>query len=191
MNESKKLPSQLNKIKTQLMTLIKSNPLDEKLVLVGKKQSYLDKIYKYSYYSINSGLISCYKINTFMKNVKGTSSIFSELGKPNLYSKIGDKTDYYEVANRFQHKGINIEAFVIEKEDPTLHLVFEPRQDFTLFYSLFDEIEDSNRKWDDHLRAISDVIKFERNETTSQIRINKDYLLDYLFIRNKALLIAS
>jgi hypothetical protein len=80
---------------------------------------------------------------------------------------------------------------VVEKEDPTLFLAFEPRQDFTLFYSLFDRIEDPCRVWEDRLRGTNDVIRFERNETTSSIRIAKNYILDYLFVRKKALLIGS
>lgn len=188
MVKEENLPSQVKETILELENLAKLDPLEGTFVLVGQN-GHLEK-YTDSFRSsfVGSGLIDPEAVSLTLKSVGYPGSIFHHLGHPELWGKPRGESGY-EVESRFDRNGIKIEAFVIVNEDPTGFMAFVPRQDFTLFYSLFDRVEDQNRVWDDHMRGVSDVIKLERSEMLSKIKVSKAYLLDYIFIRKKALLL--
>lgn len=182
------LPPQVNEIMSELKKKMELDPLSGSYVLVGQNgflEKYADS-YKDSF--IGSGLIDSSKASSVLKLVGSPGGIFHHVGHPDLWIRPGGESGY-EVESRFDTEIGKIEAFVIEREDPTGFIIFIPRQDFVMFYSMFDRAEGPNRIYDDHMRGVSDVVKFERNEMLSKIRIMKSYILDYLFVRKKALLI--
>lgn len=181
------LPSQAMEIVSELKDFTKLDPTSGSFVLVGQNgflERYGDS-YKDSF--VGSGLIEANKVSSTLKSVGFPGNIFSRIGHPELWE--GHGKSGYDIESQLDTVEGKIEAFVIVREDPTGFITFTPRQDFVMFYSLFDRIEGANRIWDDHMRGVSNVIKFERNEMLSKIKIMKNYILDYLFIRKKALLI--
>ena len=182
------LPSQAKAIVFELKKIAEIDPMSGSFVLVGQNgflERYADS-HRDSF--VGSGLIEPNKVSLVLKTTGFPTNIFHDIGHPELWEGPEGKPTY-EVENRFNTTGCEIEAFVIEREDPTGFITFAPRQDFVIFYSLFDRTEGPNRLWDDHMRGVSDVIKFERNEMLSKIRIMKRYILDYLFVRKKTLII--
>lgn len=181
------LPSQVKEIVTELKKIADIDPTAGSFMLVGQN-GFLernDDSHKDSF--VGSGLIEPNEISSMLKSVDFPGNIFPHIGLPELWES--RRESGYEVESQFEASGGKMEAFVIVREDPTGFVTFTPRQDFVMFYSLFDRIDEPNRIWDDHMRGVSDVIKFERDETLSKIRIMKSYILDYLFARKKALLI--
>lgn len=187
MNTREELPPQANELMLELKGKTELNPLSGIYVLVGQN-GFLERFansHKDSF--IGSGLINSRKVSSVLKLI-GSPCIFHDIGRPELWRRPSCESGY-EVERRLETAVGEIEAFVVEREDPTRFIEFTPRQDFVMFYTLFDRMEGSNRMYDDHLRGVYDVVKFETSEMLSKIRIMKDYLLDYLFVRKKALLI--
>ena len=181
------LPLQAEELITELKETANLNPTAGRFVLVGQN-GFLDRHdYTYRDSLVGSGLIDSNKISSRLKSAGVSWSTFAGIGRPELWEAKGKSR--YEVERRSEALDGKIEAFVIEREDPTGFVKFMPRQDFVIFYSLFDRIDGPNRIWDDHMRGVSDVIKFERDESLSKISIMKNYILDYLFVRKKALLL--
>lgn len=188
MKEQEVLPSQVNEVMSELKKKMQFKPLSGIYVLAGQK-GFLERCadsYKDSF--IGSGLIDSSKVSSILKLVGSSGGIFHHIGHPELWKRPSGESGY-EVESRFDTAVGEIEAFVVEREDPTGFITFVPRQDFVMFYSLFDRAEGPNRIYEDHMRGVSDVVKFERDEMLSKIRIMKSYVLDYLFVRKKALLI--
>jgi len=190
MSTGEDLPSQVKEVIRELKELAESNPLEGSFVLVGQN-GYLEKFAdSFRLSVVHSGLVDLNVVSLVLKSVGGVGSLPIGLGRPELWERPTGETGY-EVESVSDKKGIKIEAFAIENEDPTGSMAFVLRQDFTLFYSLFDRIEDQNRVWDDHMRNVHDVVKSDVNEMLSRLRVMKNYLLDYLFIRKKALLLLN
>jgi hypothetical protein len=184
------LPFQVQKIILKLRGLAEANPLEGSYLLLGQN-GYLEK-HEDSFLDsfIGSGLVDAIKATSFLKVIEYPGNIFHQLGKPAHWIVHNGKPDSgYGIEDYYETPVGKIEAFVIERDNPIGFVEFLARQDFVLFYSLFDKIDESSRIYNDTMRGVAEVIKFDRVDKLSRIRIMKSYVLDYLFVRKKALII--
>ena len=184
------LPFQVQEIISKLQEVAEINPLEGNYLLLGQN-GYIEK-HEDSFTDsfIGSGLVDARKATSFLKVIDYPGNIFHALGKPVHWTvHKGKAGSGYGVEDYYESPVGKIEAFVIERDNPTGFVEFMVRQDFVLFYSLFDKIDGFNRTYNDTMRGVAEVVKFDRVDELSTIRIMKNYVLDYLFVRKKALLL--
>jgi len=184
------MPSQVQDIISKFKKIVDVNPTDGNYILLGQN-GFIEK-HEDSFQDsfIGSGLVDAEKATSVLKSIDYPGNIFHDLGHPAHWivhnGKLGSG---YNVEEYYKTSVGKIEAFVIERDNPVAFVEFLVRQDFVIFYSLFDKTEALNRIYNDTMRGIAEVIKFERDDELSRIKVRKDYVLDYLFVRKKALII--
>lgn len=184
------LPFQVREIISKLKAIAEVNPLEGSYIILGQngyiekhENSFLDSF-------VGSGLIDAEKASSFLKLVEFPGNIFHDLGHPEHWTvRNGEAGSGYGVESFYETAIGKIEAFVIERYNPAGFIEFLTRQDFVLFYYLFDKLDGFNRIYNDTMRGVAEVIKFDRKDELSRIKIMKNYVLDYLFVRKKSLLI--
>jgi hypothetical protein len=184
------LPSQVQDIISKFKRIAEVDPTDGNYILLGQN-GYIEK-HEDSFQDslIGSGLVDAKKVFSILKSIDYPGNIFHNLGHPAHWTAHSGKLGSgYKVEDYYRTPVGKIEAFVIERDNPVGFTEFLARQDFVIFYYLFDKTDGPNRLFNDTMRGVAEVIKFERKDELSRIKVKKNYVLDYLFVRKKALVI--
>jgi len=180
-------PEPLKIILEKMKEKISKNPLEGKYIIIGENGNLerKEKIRRSSF--ISSALIEINNIKEILDTLDIPGNIFHSFGSP-AYGESGGVVFYEpeDIPEKYKDK---LDVLVIEQLDPKGGVNFLIRQDIILFYDLFLDFISSKIVYNDHIRGQNSIIEISNDLGLYNIKILKNYLLDYLTIRKKALLI--
>lgn len=171
---------------------IKSNPIKE-YIIISQNGVLEDNSKLFCNSVIVCVLVDIDRIDAILEKIDVPGNEIKDLGMPYLASP---NNHNIFVSNRT--KEINdskIEFVTIQRQSPLGDLKLEISQEFELYYNLEANKERNRITYDDNSRRVKDVVIIEdvkdeiEGKSLKIIKIRKQYLLDYISIKNKSLLI--
>lgn len=186
------LPLEASRLLHEIEVIASQDLLEGHYVTVGQNGilSHTDSEYRDS--RIGSGLVKPNRLNEFFTAYSYPGELFHDSGKPTLSLGKGGKVGKYWEEGFHPERDPLVLAFSIERENhETGSTFFETRRDFAYFYDLVERSEESKVAYNDSLRGEDGVALAEQIGQLSRLKVRKDYLLDYLSVRKRALIIGT